>query len=42
MIRMDVRILQISPISTDFWVKKSVPISKIREIRTSICITFLK
>jgi hypothetical protein len=47
-IQMDVRILRISPIGTDFlepqcWVlgkkrKKSVPIGEIRKIRTSICI----
>jgi hypothetical protein len=38
-IRMDVRILQISQIGTDFCQKKSVPICEICKIRTSIRIT---
>jgi hypothetical protein len=38
-IRIDVRILQISQIGTDFLSPKSVPIRSIREIRTSIRIT---
>jgi hypothetical protein len=38
-IRIEVRISQISPIGTDFWDKKSVPIGEICEIRTSIRIT---
>jgi hypothetical protein len=38
-IRMDVRILRISPIGTDFLSQKSVPIGEIRKIRTSIRIT---
>jgi hypothetical protein len=33
---MDVRILRISPIRTDFCQKKSVRIGEIRKIRTSI------